>query len=993
MTWAIVTGMAIGAVVGGGSAALQNKDVLQGALMGGVVGGVSGGIGSLGTTAATTAGEAALASAGENALASSTAGELGFSAAGNVAGNVAGESVGAAGGSGIGALTGGEATNFMGTGALPTRMAPAFDYGAGNASSQIYADATPAQNVSSFFNTAKNYYGDNQGTIGLAGLAGGMAPNTDQPEEYDMGTIRPYTYSAGLNPGYTGAGTPYFNQRYTAGTPYAAAEGGIMRLANGGSAVSAYNKILADRAQQEYVNSPPLGAFRSHFNDPVAPPPNADTTNMLYQKYLGRDAQAVGLAAHRNATADQITYGILSSPEYLKANPGATAPKLPSNSGKINYVYNPGTGGYTTSQSDKDSEEGAAHGGLMRYATGGVVAFKDRGQVSGRDNNDAPTVRELLEILGNDRDKYERLASGEEYNRKDYSANEIQAAKLLHTANKTKDPERYLGSLNPFHDSQLNYALANTNLKGLVSSKEPNTALIRRLAESESIVPHELTHTLQLRNENRGNKLGKEIYPYVSALPKKTRDKIFGDAGNRFDNPNEVYANLNDYAMREAAAGGDFVNSPEGRALLPDRKSQGQYYANTMPGVQSIYGYREDSNIPEDKFKRDSRDSYATQLVKYAKHKTKDYAEGGIMGTRYMAEGGVTDAPNIPTYNSGTGRYVGMPSAGVSVYDPKNPTGFDPSTGMFRTLKQQNALNPNTNNYIGSGDQDYNYVTAYTNGDSIGTQDNNTDFSQLPGYANLITPTSSEHLNTMYQGMLGRAPDESGIAAFSNMAPDQVTSAIMASAEYQAKNGPPPEPTYYYDRQPMYTPQYVHSSDSNQSYDNGNTGEGPAGGGNSPSGPSGPDGTAGEGGAAGSYAMGGGIGSNYSGFDDHNNPTSSANFNQGPQYPMQQPQNFAYGGGISNLGGYSDGGRLLRGPGDGVSDDIPAQIGDRQPARLADGEFVVPARIVSELGNGSTDAGAKRLYAMMDRVQANRKKTVGKGKVAVNSKSNKYLPA
>jgi len=98
-------------------------------------------------------------------------------------------------------------------------------------------------------------------------------------------------------------------------------------------------------------------------------------------------------------------------------------------------------------------------------------------------------------------------------------------------------------------------------------------------------------------------------------------------------------------------------------------------------------------------------------------------------------------------------------------------------------------------------------------------------------------------------------------------------------------------------------------------------------------------------------------------------------------------------GGIYNLGGYSDGGRLLKGPGDGVSDDIPAQIGAKQPARLADGEFVLPARIVSELGNGSTDAGAKRLYAMMDRVQANRKKSVGKGKVAVDSKSSKYLPA
>jgi hypothetical protein len=101
----------------------------------------------------------------------------------------------------------------------------------------------------------------------------------------------------------------------------------------------------------------------------------------------------------------------------------------------------------------------------------------------------------------------------------------------------------------------------------------------------------------------------------------------------------------------------------------------------------------------------------------------------------------------------------------------------------------------------------------------------------------------------------------------------------------------------------------------------------------------------------------------------------------------------AYANGGSHLGDYSDGGRLLKGPGDGVSDSIPAMIGKKQPARLADGEFVVPARIVSELGNGSTEAGARKLYAMMDRVQKARGKTVGKGKVAKNSRSEKYLPA
>jgi hypothetical protein len=98
----------------------------------------------------------------------------------------------------------------------------------------------------------------------------------------------------------------------------------------------------------------------------------------------------------------------------------------------------------------------------------------------------------------------------------------------------------------------------------------------------------------------------------------------------------------------------------------------------------------------------------------------------------------------------------------------------------------------------------------------------------------------------------------------------------------------------------------------------------------------------------------------------------------------------AAGGGLSHLGGYSDGGRMLKGPGDGMSDDIPAMIGKKQPARLADGEFVVPADVVSHLGNGSTDAGAKKLYGMMDKIRKARtgRKTQGK---QINP--NKFLPA
>lgn len=83
-------------------------------------------------------------------------------------------------------------------------------------------------------------------------------------------------------------------------------------------------------------------------------------------------------------------------------------------------------------------------------------------------------------------------------------------------------------------------------------------------------------------------------------------------------------------------------------------------------------------------------------------------------------------------------------------------------------------------------------------------------------------------------------------------------------------------------------------------------------------------------------------------------------------------------------------GGYLDGPGDGMSDSIPATIGDKQPARLADGEFVVPADVVSHLGNGSTKAGAQRLYAMMDKVRHARTGTKKQGK---QIKPEKYVPA
>jgi len=99
-------------------------------------------------------------------------------------------------------------------------------------------------------------------------------------------------------------------------------------------------------------------------------------------------------------------------------------------------------------------------------------------------------------------------------------------------------------------------------------------------------------------------------------------------------------------------------------------------------------------------------------------------------------------------------------------------------------------------------------------------------------------------------------------------------------------------------------------------------------------------------------------------------------------------------GGVADLGSYATGGipNLLRGPGDGVSDSLHATIGGHQPARLAAGEYVVPSRIVSELGNGSTDAGAKRLDDMVKKIQAGRRNTLKGKDFAKDTHAYKHLP-
>jgi len=107
-------------------------------------------------------------------------------------------------------------------------------------------------------------------------------------------------------------------------------------------------------------------------------------------------------------------------------------------------------------------------------------------------------------------------------------------------------------------------------------------------------------------------------------------------------------------------------------------------------------------------------------------------------------------------------------------------------------------------------------------------------------------------------------------------------------------------------------------------------------------------------------------------------------------YNPVQAMGPTYFAGLNAPGAQMAKGGYLDGQGDGMSDSIPATIEGKQPARLADGEFVVPADVVSHIGNGSSKAGSKRLYAMLDKVRHAR---TGNKKQGREINPNKYLPA
>jgi hypothetical protein len=120
------------------------------------------------------------------------------------------------------------------------------------------------------------------------------------------------------------------------------------------------------------------------------------------------------------------------------------------------------------------------------------------------------------------------------------------------------------------------------------------------------------------------------------------------------------------------------------------------------------------------------------------------------------------------------------------------------------------------------------------------------------------------------------------------------------------------------------------------------------------------------------------------GRDDSNNYRSGPLGNAGINFASDNRNGLSFRTIGMAQGGYLDG------QGDGMSDSIPATIEGKQPARLADGEFVIPADVVSHLGNGSSKAGSKRLYAMLDKVRHAR---TGNKKQGKEINPNRFLPA
>jgi len=324
----IVAGLALGALMGGGIAALQKKDILQGALMG-----AAGG--ALGGAFAPAAGGIAGAT---EATASSLLPTAGAETTSALLANPQGMFTGAAGsGAGVTGITAPTATSLAGMGGGTGIVAP-------QTASLGFSGVAPV--ASSPFNIG-NFLTDNKYALAGGVLGGSMAPG-EEPDKPDEGNVYDYGFDQQLNPRRNEPGQSYYTQRYNLkGVQSAedydptkfAANGGIIALANGGDTgyqslrldpygpaavnrygpnvrpvtpeVEAYNQQLMQRANQQYNINPPLVPMQipgmavnaqpttASAAAPVVSAPTGpkDYIDDYYQQMLGRNADPTGRKA------------------------------------------------------------------------------------------------------------------------------------------------------------------------------------------------------------------------------------------------------------------------------------------------------------------------------------------------------------------------------------------------------------------------------------------------------------------------------------------------------------------------------------------------------------------------------------------------------------------------------------------------------------------------------------------------------------------------
>ena len=236
------------------------------------------------------------------------------------------------------------------------------------------------------------------------------------------------------------------------------------------------------------------------------------------------------------------------------------------------------------------TEEWLSHLQKEGHKDGGVIHMKDGGKtdedlfaLKPQPKPAIPTVRELVAEIGKNPARYEA-----KYPPKDATPVQMQAYQLMQAARKTPDANRYLESLNPYFDSQLRFDIGAGSDAGYVKFKEPNIAVMQKLEDVKNTIPHELTHTLQLGKGANVNLEGdRQVMQRAQGLPAAMQQSVL-PSDNRFENMKEVWANVNARAHEVNAAGGDFINSPEGRALFPTPELQREYYTKSMPSVNSM---------------------------------------------------------------------------------------------------------------------------------------------------------------------------------------------------------------------------------------------------------------------------------------------------------------------------------------------------------------------------------------------------------------------